>query len=1133
MCLSRVLAVCCALLSAMMIAPAPSAQQSHLDELTSQVTRLIRQGRYAEATPIATEALRIAEATFGPNDRNVAMVLDYLAQIYDGQSKFAEAEPLYERALQIDEKVLGPEDPNVATDLNNLATLYGEESKYAEAEPLFERAIQIDEKSLGPNDSRLATDLNNLAELYRDRGRYAEAEPLYLRALQIDEKASGENSPDLVPDLNNLAGLYVHQDKFAQAEPLYQRAIHIEEKAAGPDHPDVATLINNLALLYVRQGRYGDAEPLYQRAQRIHVKAFGPEDPHVALDLNNLAELDWEQGKYADAEPLFKRALQIHEKALGPDHPKVAMSLNNLAQLYREEGKYADAEPLYHRALSINEKALGLDHPAVATNLNNLAALYTDQGRFADAEPLLQRALRINEKAFGLNHSEVAKALNNLAVLYDDQGRYGDAEPLYQRALQINEKALGPEHAETAIDLNNLARLYREQGRNTEAEPLYQRAMHIDEKTWGTDHPHVATDLNNLARLYDDEGKYAEAEPLYQRALRIEEKTLGPEHPKVATIQNNLALLYDNQGKYAEAEPVYQRSFDGYFRQFQYSFTYMTEKERLEFLDTVSSQFPGYFSFVYRYQQKDPGLAGAMYNLLLWEKGFIATSIAGMRRQIEASGDQRAIDLLSQLASKRTQLAALLNVNPPDRELWRKQIDQLRADADEIEKTLVARSAAFAEKQKLDRASWQQVRDELAPNEAAVEFTRFRYYDKKWTDKYFYVALVVTHKTKDQPQFIFLGESRQVEGSALTPFQQSMQTRGLAAEEEISVPGRQAYDLIWKPLEIALAGKTRIYLAADGALNEIPIGLMPAPDGKLLMERFDLRLVASTKDILRDTFSPTANTALLVGDPMFDLTEDQQRAALETLGSQQLASNPETPAVSPNTLSRDATSIGAQLPRLEGTGTEVTAIGDLMQRRGWKSVVYLQQSAQKHVVEQAAAPRVIHLATHGFFLPDQHPKSESAAQVNTSSGLEDPMLRSGLYFAGANRTLSGKPTPEGLDNGVLTAMEAASLNLSGTELVVLSACNTGRGDIQNGEGVFGLRRALQEAGARAVLMSLWSVPDKETQELMRRFYSKWLSGTEMHKALMQSQLEIREKARAEHDGHDLPYYWGAFVLVGK
>jgi CHAT domain-containing protein len=280
------------------------------------------------------------------------------------------------------------------------------------------------------------------------------------------------------------------------------------------------------------------------------------------------------------------------------------------------------------------------------------------------------------------------------------------------------------------------------------------------------------------------------------------------------------------------------------------------------------------------------------------------------------------------------------------------------------------------------------------------------------------------------------------------------------------------------------------------------------------------------------------STALLVGDPVFDLNEEQQLAAMQKLTTPQEDGAVTAAGLSLNALAGNQVSRGvgdnSTLPRLPGTGTEVKAIAELLQQHHWKADVYTGDLAQKRVVERASSPRVLHLATHGFFLADQHIKSgRLGSGENKPSALEDPMLRSGLYFAGADRTLAGRPTTQGEDNGVLTAMEAGSLNLRGTELVVLSACNTGQGDVKNGEGVFGLRRAFEEAGVQEVLMSLWSVPDEETLELMNRFYAKWLSGMEMHKALKEAQLEMREKVKTTHDGKDLPYFWGAFVLVGR
>ncbi len=1105
-------------------------------DLNNLGTLCYEQGKYDKAEPLFERALRIDEKS-GEQSPQVANDLSNLGMLYDHQAKYAQAEPLLQHALDIDEKVKGADHPDVGMDLINLGMVCVDQAKYQQAEVLYQQALGILEKALGPEHADVATVVSKLALVDDHLGKYAEAEPLFRRALGIDEKVLGEGNVAVATDLNNLAMLEEHQNHFAEAEPLFEHALSIDEKVLGPEHPDVANIIENLAEVAFNQSKYDRAEQLHQRAIAILEKVEGPGHTDVAHALDDLGSLYDQMGRYADAERLDRRAIAIQEKAEGPEHPDVANSLDGLATLFLDQGKYAEAEAMVQRELHIREKALGPDHPEVANALNNLAALYYKEGKYADAEPLYMRAFRIDLNVLGKDAPGVATDLNNLALDLQRENKPADARELFERALSIEEKALGPDSATVALSVGNLATLDIEEGKYAEAEPLARRALGIDEKTAGAESPAVAVDLNNLAALLAKQGRYADAAPLYQRVLGIQEKLLGPDHPDLAVTLTNLGLFYEYQDKYAEAEPLFLRAFDNLFQQFQYNFTYMTEKERLGFLDTVANDFPAYFSFVHRFRDKDPQLIGSMYNLLLWEKGFIAGSVADMRRQIELSGDAEALKLLGQLTEKRTELAALLNVQAQDRDQWRKQIDQLRGEADELEKALVARSSTFAERKKLDRSTWQQVRDALQPGEAAVEFARFRFYDGAWSDKSYYAALVVTRESKDEPQYIFLGENAQIEGDAITHFRNQLQTRGVAMEEPAAaLPGQDAYGLIWKPLEAALSGKTRVYVSPDGILNQLPLGIIAGPDGKLEMEKFDLRLVSSTRDILRAASVHGADSALLVGNPVFALSQEEQRAAEQKLSLPQREQQGETASPAAGEVSRDQ-GTATVLPPLPGTGAEVNAIAELMRQRQWKTGVYTGDLALKRVVEQTDSPRVVHLATHGFFLPDQQIKASEleAGQLGEKqpSGLEDPMLRSGLYFAGADRTLAGKPSAEDVDNGVLTAMEAANLNLRGTELVVLSACNTGQGDVKNGEGVFGLRRALEEAGAQNVLMSLWSVPDQETLELMRRFYTHWLAGTEIHAALRQAQLEMREKVKAEHEGRDLPYFWGAFVLVGR
>lgn len=949
-----------------------------------------------------------------------------------------------------------------------------------------------------------------------------------------------------IDQLNTQVAHLYQAGKYSQALPLAQKALQLAQ--SGKDLAQLNITLSNLAKIDDALGHYAEAEPLYLRTLAIDEKELGSNDPDVAADLDGLATLYDHQHRFADAEPLFERALAIDEKAKDADPSEFSKLLSDVATLFQDEGKYDHAEELDRRALAIDSKVSGNESPQVAADLNNFASVFDAEGKFADAGKLYEMAVAIDEKALSPDDPSLATDLNNLADHDRLTGDSEHAEPLCKRALAIREKALGPDSPDVAATLNILALLYQETHRYAEAEPLFERSLAIREKVFGANNPGFATALNNLAELNKELGQYDKAEPLLKRSLAILEHTLQSGNPDLESDILNLAVVYADQGKVAEAEPLFERGFNSLFDRFQSNFAFMTEKERLGFLDLVSWDFRRYFSFVHTFHAQNPALTGSMYNLLLWQKSSVAGSVAEMRRQVVASGDPQALKLLHDLAARRAQLAAALSVQS-DTGASRTQVDQLRRETDQTERALLDRAATFPKHQTLDRITWQQVRDALQPGEAAIEFARFRFYSAAKGNSTYYAALVVTHDTKDQPLYVFLGDDKQIESDAIAHFKHALATRGFQQPAAAVVPGPHAYELVWQPLEPALAGVTRIYLATDGALNQVPLGIIPAPDGKLLMERYDLRLVSSTRDLLRPSAPPAAATAVLIGNPAFDLAEADQRATMEKLGNLKSATSSRAPSFpqplaervgNPDSSTTAATpSNPTTLPPLPGTGAEIDAIATLLQQHNWNASVYAGNRALKTVVEQSGSPRLLHLATHGFFLPDPVVTGDLAGDIRAIvqpgqySALNDPMLRSGLYFAAADRTLAGKPSPPDLDNGVLTALEAGNLNLAGTELVVLSACNTGQGDEKNGEGVFGLRRALQEAGAQSVLMSLWSVPDKETLELMQLFYAKWLSGTEVHLALKQAQLEMRAKVIADHYNKDLPYYWGAFVLVGR
>lgn len=543
---------------------------------------------------------------------------------------------------------------------------------------------------------------------------------------------------------------------------------------------------------------------------------------------------------------------------------------------------------------------------------------------------------------------------------------------------------------------------------------------------------------------------------------------------------------------------------------------------------------------------------GKMYDALLWQKGMVASSVTAQRSALVASGDSKALAKLEELAGKKDQLAALYRTPAVDRDERRKAIDQLRREAADLEEEVTKRSAGFAEQKQLARIQWQRVREALKPDEAAVEFVRFRFHDRAaWTSKFYYAALVVTGRSAatagagNAPALVPLGEAQELEGAPMDDYRQRV------AKGPPPSPGTGAafYRAFWKPLEPALKDRARVYVSPDGVLNQVSWAAVPADDGRLLIEKHAIDVVLSTKDLLRQERASTSVRAVLIGNPAFDVTEPEQRAAVnawrgagrtETLvaGLAKPALSADPPAENRSDSAAGSSGHGQRsrdaqdqaLPALPGTQKEIESAQGLLKRQGWQVETYSHENALEEVIKAVKSPRLLHVATHGFFEPDQaSPPAER--QSDEPPGQEDPMLRSGLYFAGANRTLAGHSTAS-LEEGVMTAFEATGLDLQGTELVVLSACQTGLGHIQNGEGIFGLQRAMQEAGARALLMSLWSVPDDETQELMTLFYSEWLAGKDKHEALHNAQLKLRKEI-IDRWGDDRPYYWAAFVLVGR
>ncbi len=1108
--------------------------------LLEEAEGLRASGRYGEAAAIWEHFLRFAERAFGPDHPNTAISLNTLAGLYCDQGLYSQAKSLYERALAISEKALGPDHPDTANSLNNLALVYSMQGLYSQAEPLYQRALAIIEKTLGRDCPDIVPILNNLAGFYYDQKLYAQVEPFLQRALEIREKALGVDHLLAVSSLENLARLYRDQRIYSKAYPLFKRVLIIREKVLGPNHPDISNSLENLADSYRGQGLYSQAAELYERALEIVEREHGTDHPTTAFTLNNLAILYSQQGYYDQAESLMLRALAIRENSPGVDPLDLAITLDNLAGIYKNKGHYLRSEELMRRALEIIKSTIGEEHPTTVAILNNLALLYLEQGEYAQAEPVLKRALAtrikiqgeahpdtadsidslgllfrklgrfdeamelysqaftVRAKAFGVDHPEIALSLNNLAGIYREGGLYGEAELLYFRALAIIEKILGPDHERTAAVLSNLANVYGDQDLYADAEPLLMRALSVSEKKLGVDHPLVAKFLSNIAGLRRDQGFYAEAEPLYSRALAISENMLGLDHPSTTTLLNNLGFLLGDQGFYSESTDYLRRGLEAETTWLAREAPLQSADKRLFLSSIVGSSWKVLSSFI----DFEPSAAELAFTAQLQRHGLLLD--IQRRQALLARADPAVQQLASQIAALNGQLSDV-SIAPAQRQGLRGRRDELETQLNrELPQLLIP------------KYSPAQVVEQLPSDGVLIAFQRFRPRifnaspSQRWGEDR-YLALILSSDGSIRHQQ--LGDAVLIDAAIRHAINTSA-SNNTDAEQRWADVSRLLID----PLRPFVRGRRQLFISPDAELHRIPFDALPSSPGlyRLLAEEVRLRVITSVRDLITlQEPAPLGSAPLVIANPNYD----SGLSASATAGAKAVPHQ------------RSAAVDGKRWDPLPASAAEGEQLASLL---GIKAVTGDQATVS--LLQMSRGPRILHIASHGFFVGDEDLPPEDPLQATIATNAvvqrfegEDPLLRSGLVLAGANNwTLNHN------DDGLLTAQEAAGLQLDGTELVVLSACSTAQGDLRTGEGVFGLQRAFTVAGARSTLLSLWKVDDAATAELMTRFYQRLKTGEGRADALAAVQAEFRNGLVQGPGGEDwsMPYYWAAWQLVG-
>jgi CHAT domain-containing protein/tetratricopeptide (TPR) repeat protein len=1077
-------------------------ESANATDLLVRALVLNGRGAYEDTLAHAQRVVNAKEARLGREHPDLAPSLTNLADVLVALLKFDGAIGAAERAVAIEER-RGPDSLDVAEALDHLGRALGGARRYDAALAVLERSLRIRERQLPANDVRIARTLEGMVVILQRKGEYGKSRPIIQRAANL-QKAANANHPDFVTTLNLAAQQFWFDGSLLESRDVSEQAVALAETSLRPDHPTLALSLRYLAATLGDLGDLNGSTTLRERALAITERSFGPQH-HITADyLNSLGLAEFDRGSYTVARSLFQRALNIYEARYGPWHEYVATSLSLLAETDAKLGDYERARREQSRAVTIHARVGGPNHPYVAIALTQLAAVYREQGLAADALPLLERALGIREKALGPQHRDVARTLVDLASVLIATGRTSRAAALANRALAIWERIDAP------------------------------------------DAPDLATVLALYAQIQARRGDYRAATEHYRRALEIRSRVFGTSNPLYAEAESGQSVALANQGERRAALDAAISAEAIGRRHLQLMLRSLPERQALDY----AAARPKGLALIVSLIDAVPDATASALDALIRSRALVLDEVAARRGAGAATTDAED-PAVAALTSARQRLANLIVRGPG--QLTPAQyaaiLDDARRDSEAAEQTVVERHAEFRAALNRAETGLEDVRAALEPQTALVSFVR---YDRTM----FRTSNAVTRAPAPavpsyaafilrpgmNPEAVPLGTSAAID-ALVAEWREGIATLGRASTTTASirsprVSGAALRRIVWDPIVSHLGGSTRVFIVPDAALSLVPFAALPIGSRSFLLETGPvIHYLSAERDVVPRARTAVAERGLLaVGGPSFDS---------RPLGSTVTA--PYTSVSKTKTASLRGSELcgglqGVRFQPLDGTLQEVREVSRL-----WSASAALSgdiDSAQLLVGRQASEAafkleaqryRVLHLATHGFFLDDSCAPTRTAGTrgvgglTSTATVVQNPLRLSGLAFAGANRRVAPN---SGDEDGILIAEEVAALSLQGVEWAVLSACDTGLGEIKAGEGVFGLRRAFQIAGARTVIMSLWSVDDQATRLWMRALYEgrlqKHLSTAD---AMHQASLSVLHARRLRGQSTN-PFYWAGFVAAG-
>ena len=946
----------------------------------------------------------------------------------------------------------------------------------------------------------------------------------YKEAIEHSEKVLNEFAPRLGDRFvlarawQNLAESHFRLAAFREGVRCFEELSHLVGATRGTNSFEFLDTVNAAADAYDDAANYGAAAALYQSAIDISRRTLGS-IPDLPRYLTGLAIVNLHLGNYQQTKSLYEEALEVTRNEESVRYEDLVRGMYNLARLYQKQGDYRNAESVASQAVEIARQQLGPDSTDLADSLRNLAYFYLNLGQAEKVIPLFSEALAITQRKYGRRSREFAGCLNDLALALDAAGDHKRAEELFEQVLRICRYTGDVGTSKYAGTMSNLGSVYLKTGRNSSAERVFKEAIAIAPA--GA----METIRFNLAALYHRKGRFSEAEAMYLQAIEAHKASSGEHHPDFILLLTQLAQLYNDMDESVKAMRVLEDAIGRSEAIIHVLLAITSDVQRLAYLSRIRFCIELYVGVVLQRFPKSRVYKDKAFDLILSRKG-IGFEASALQREGLLKRYESVAPKLRELRAVRNEIStkSILGPAPGEEEFHSKMLAELNARRARLEEELAKEIPDLPAENGAGGLTRTAVANAMPEGSVLLEFVvldtdQYRHRARAWTGHH-YVVFVLHADRPKQVTMIDLGSTSVIDGLIVAFRKAVMALEPESAEKAI---GARLRKLVFDPLHASLRKKRALILARDGNLMLLPFEILPAANGGRLLDHLEISYIGAGRDVLRfrdKHDAQTARDAVVVADPDFDM--DGSAGQSEDSGGRVLRS-------------LDFSSDSVQkFERLEGTEEEGRGVGKFL---GVDPLTGRQ--ALEGRVKSVQSPSILHVASHAFFLP--HPQSQSLSRppdlkdgpdmpggLARLQRLENPMLRSGIALAGANLTLAGKriAVPDAED-GILTAADVVSeLDLASTALVVLSACETGLGEVEVGEGVFGLSRSFGLAGAQTLVMSLWQVDDTVTQETMDLFYTHLAAGRSCSASLKEAQLAMKIKYPA-------PFFWGAFICHGN